>query len=40
MLLRCRDLEDKQWVGKPRPKEFLLKGADVVLELRRVKATR
>ncbi|OWK47283.1 TIGR03067 domain-containing protein [Fimbriiglobus ruber] len=29
--------KDKQWVGKPRPSEFSLKAADVVIELQRVK---
>ncbi|OYP33045.1 TIGR03067 domain-containing protein [Rhodopirellula sp. MGV] len=29
--------KDKEWTGKPRPKEFKLPEADVVLELRRVK---
>ncbi len=29
--------KDKQWTGKPRPTEFILAKADVVLELRRVK---
>lgn len=29
--------KDKQWMGKPRPTEFKLPGADVVLELRRIK---
>lgn len=29
--------KDKQWTGKPRPSEFKLPAADVVLELRRVK---
>lgn len=28
----------KEWSGKPRPKEFKLEGADVLLELKRVKA--
>jgi uncharacterized protein (TIGR03067 family) len=28
---------EKQWTGKPRPTEFKLPAADVVLELRRVK---
>jgi uncharacterized protein (TIGR03067 family) len=28
---------DKQWKGKPRPEEFKLPNAEVVLELRRVK---
>jgi uncharacterized protein (TIGR03067 family) len=32
--------KDKQWTGKPRPTEFKLPSADVVLELRRVKADR
>ena len=32
--------KDKQWTGKPRPTEFKLPAADVVLELRRVKADR
>jgi uncharacterized protein (TIGR03067 family) len=27
----------KEWTGKPRPKEFKLDGADVLIELRRVK---
>jgi uncharacterized protein (TIGR03067 family) len=30
--------KEKQWTGKPRPTEFKLPEADVVLELRRVKA--
>jgi uncharacterized protein (TIGR03067 family) len=29
--------KDKKWTGKPRPKEFTLDGADVLMELRRVK---
>ena len=29
--------KEKQWTGKPRPTEFKLPAADVVLELRRVK---
>lgn len=29
--------KDKQWTGKPRPREFKLPSADVVIELRRVK---
>jgi uncharacterized protein (TIGR03067 family) len=29
--------KDKEWTGTPRPKEFKLDGADVVMELRRVK---
>ena len=32
--------KEKQWTGKPRPAEFNLKSADVVLELRRVKSGR
>jgi len=32
--------KDKQWTGKPRPTEFKLPAADVVLELRRVRADR
>jgi uncharacterized protein (TIGR03067 family) len=32
--------KDKVWTGKPRPKEFKLDGADVVIELRRVKTDR
>jgi uncharacterized protein (TIGR03067 family) len=30
--------KDKQWTGKPRPKEFRLEGADVLIEMRRVKS--
>jgi uncharacterized protein (TIGR03067 family) len=29
--------KDKEWTGKPRPKEFKLDGADVLIELLRVK---
>jgi uncharacterized protein (TIGR03067 family) len=29
--------KEKQWTGKPRPKEFKLAGADVLIEMRRVK---
>lgn len=29
--------KNKQWMGKPRPTEFKLPAADVVLELRRIK---
>jgi uncharacterized protein (TIGR03067 family) len=29
--------KDKQWVGKPRPKELKLEGADVLIELKRAK---
>jgi hypothetical protein len=32
--------KDKQWPGNPRPTESKLRAADVVLELRRVKANR
>jgi uncharacterized protein (TIGR03067 family) len=32
--------KEKQWTGKPRPTEFKLPAADVVLELRRVKTDR
>ncbi len=28
--------KDKQWTGKPRPTDFKVEAADVVLELRRV----
>lgn len=31
---------EKQWTGKPRPKEFKLPAADVVIELRRVPASK
>jgi hypothetical protein len=30
--------KDKRWTGEPRPTEFKLEAADVVLELRRVKS--
>jgi uncharacterized protein (TIGR03067 family) len=30
--------KQKQWMGKPRPTEFKLPAADVVLELRRIKS--
>lgn len=30
--------QEKQWTGKPRPTEFKLPSADVVLELRRMKS--
>lgn len=30
--------QEKQWVGKARPKDFKLENADVVIELRRVKS--
>ena len=30
--------KDNQWTGKPRPTEFKLEAADVVLELQRVKS--
>jgi hypothetical protein len=29
--------KEKQWTGKPRPAEFKLAVADIVLELRRIK---
>lgn len=31
--------KEKEWTGKPRPKEFKLDGADVLIELRRVKSS-